>query len=233
MTLSSARRRPALTKLGAAATAVAMLFGALVAPPALAQKTAAANRLRGEPVTLNFVNADIEGVTRAMAAILRKQFVIDPRVKGTITLYSETPLTPNEAYLNYLSALRGLGFTVVDVDGIYKVLPEADAKLQAGTVSIGDASRRGDQVLTQVFRLQTTRTPTTWCAVLQAADQPEQHDQRQPRQQLARHHRLCRQPPAHRRRSSPRWTRPRAGDVEVIPIRYADRRPTWRRWCSA
>jgi general secretion pathway protein D len=74
-------------------------------------------------------------------------------VRGSITLYSEEPLTPNEAYLNFLAALRGLGFTVVEVNGIFKVVPEADAKLQAGTVSIDSVSRRGDQVITQIFRL--------------------------------------------------------------------------------
>jgi general secretion pathway protein D len=118
-----------------------------------AQTPATPNRFRGEPVTLNFVNADIEGVTRAMAAILKQQFVVDPRVKGTITLYSEEPLSPREAYLNFLAALRGLGFTVVEVGGLYKVVPEADAKLQAGTVSIGEVARRGDQVITQIFKL--------------------------------------------------------------------------------
>jgi general secretion pathway protein D len=123
----------------------------LAAPVAQAQSPNA--RFRGEAVTLNFVNADIEGVTRAMAAILKQQFVVDPRVKGTITLYSEEPLTPREAYLNFLAALRGLGFTVVESGGIFKVVPEADAKLQAGTVSIGDVSRRGDQVITQIFKL--------------------------------------------------------------------------------
>ena len=109
---------------------------------------------RGEPVTLNFVNADIEGVARAMSAILKQQFVVDPRVKGTMTLYSEEPLAPRDAYLNFLAALRGLGFTVVEVGGLFKVVPEADAKLQTGTVSIGDnPSRRGDQIITQVFRV--------------------------------------------------------------------------------
>ena len=114
---------------------------------------AVANRFRGEPVTLNFVNADIEAVSRAMAAILRQQFIVDPRVKGTMTLYSEQALSPREAYLNYLAALRGLGFTVVEVGGLFKVVPEADAKLQSGTVSVGEVNRRGDQVLTQIFRL--------------------------------------------------------------------------------
>ncbi|MFZ2650063.1 MAG: type II secretion system secretin GspD [Burkholderiaceae bacterium] len=110
-------------------------------------------RFRGEPVTLNFVNADIEGVARAMAVILKQQFVVDPRVKGTITLYNEVPLSPREAYLNFLAALRGLGFTVVEVAGLYKVVPEADAKLQTGTVSVGEVSRRGDQVISQIFKL--------------------------------------------------------------------------------
>ncbi|MBC7734571.1 MAG: type II secretion system secretin GspD, partial [Bacteriovorax sp.] len=141
-----------------AALACAMLVATFVqASHALAQSAnlrARGEAARGEPVTLNFVNADIEGVARAMSAILKQQFVVDPRVKGTMTLYSEEPLAPRDAYLNFLAALRGLGFTVVEVGGLYKVVPEADAKLQTGTVSIGEnTSRRGDQIITQVFRV--------------------------------------------------------------------------------
>lgn len=105
-------------------------------------------------VTLNFVNAEIEGVARAMAAITERQIMVDPRVKGTITLYSEQPLTPREAYLNFLAALRGQGFAVVEVQGLLKVVPEAEAKLQTGTVDVGAVKRQGDQVLTQIFRIQ-------------------------------------------------------------------------------
>lgn len=131
--------------------AVALLAAALL--PTAPHAQAPANRFAGDPVTLNFVNADIEAVSRAMGAILRQQFVVDPRVKGTITLFSEQPISPREAYLNYLAALRGLGFTVVEVGGLFKVVPEADAKLQTGTVAIGETNRRGDQILTQIFRL--------------------------------------------------------------------------------
>ena len=105
-----------------------MLCSALLPAPAAHAQTAAAksrNRApaaRAEPVTLNFVNADIEGVARAMSAILNQQFVVDPRVKGTMTLYSEVPLAPRDAYLNVLAGLRGLGFTVVEVGGLYKVV---------------------------------------------------------------------------------------------------------------
>ena len=142
-----------LRKAGATASALAVLLAATPLPMAYAQVAPNANRFRGEPVTLNFVNADIEGVARAMSAILRQQFVVDPRVRGTITLYSEEPLSPRDAYFNFLAALRGLGFTVVEVNGLFKVVPEADAKLQAGTVVIGEGGRRGDQVLTQIYRL--------------------------------------------------------------------------------
>lgn len=105
-------------------------------------------------VTVNFVNAEIDAVSRAMGVILGKQFVVDPRVKGTITVYSETPLSPREAYLNFLAALRGAGVAVVESGGMLKVVPEADAKVQTGTVTIGNNSQGGDQIATQIFRLQ-------------------------------------------------------------------------------
>jgi general secretion pathway protein D len=117
------------------------------------------------PVTVNFVNADVEAVTRAMAAMIERQIAVDPRVKGTITLYSEQPLSIREAYLNYLSALRGLGFTMVENGGLLKVVPEAEAKLQTGTVSVGEPKLRGDQILTQVFTLNH-ENPNNLVAVL-------------------------------------------------------------------
>ncbi len=117
------------------------------------------------PVTVNFVNADVEAVTRAMAAMIERQIALDPRVKGTITLYSEQPLSVREAYLNYLSALRGLGFTVVENNGLLKVVPEAEAKLQTGTVSVGTPALRGDQIVTQIFQLRH-ENPNNLVAVL-------------------------------------------------------------------
>ncbi len=157
------------------ATAVAAVA---LAPPLGAQTPAerpaaghSAALKSGTPVTLNFVNAEIEAVTRAMGAMLNRQFIVDPRVKGNITVYSETPLSVREAYLNYLAALRGLGFTVVENAGLLKVVPEADGKLQAGTVSIGDVKQRGDQILTQIFRLNH-ENPNNLVAVLRPLISP-------------------------------------------------------------
>ncbi|HEY8976730.1 MAG TPA: type II secretion system secretin GspD [Burkholderiaceae bacterium] len=123
------------------------------------------SRARGTPVTLNFVNADIEAVSRAIGAMLNRDILVDPRVKGNITVYNDKPQPLGEAYRNYLSALRGLGFTVVESGGFLKVVPEADAKLQTSTVSVGAPSQRGDVVLTQIFKLNY-ENPNNLVAVL-------------------------------------------------------------------
>jgi general secretion pathway protein D len=105
-----------------------------------------------EPVTLNFVNADIEAVARTMAAITGRNIVVDPRVKGTINLSTDRPVSPTIAYNQFLAALRLSGFTVVESGGLLKLVPEADAKLQGGTVSAGPPVA-GNQIVTQIFRL--------------------------------------------------------------------------------
>ena len=106
-----------------------------------------------EPVTLNFVNADIEAVARTMAAITGRNIVVDPRVKGTMTLSTERPVAPSVAYNQFLTALRLSGFTMVESQGLLKLVPEADAKLQTGAVYAGPAPAAGAQMVTQIFRL--------------------------------------------------------------------------------
>jgi general secretion pathway protein D len=169
-------------------------------------------------VTMNFVNQDIEAVTRAIGAMMNRQIVVDPRVKGAITVYSETPLTVNEAYLNYLSALRGLGFTVVENAGLLKVVPEADAKLQAGTVSIGNSGRRGDQILTQIFRLNH-ENPNNLVAVLRPLISPNNTINANPgnnslvitdyADNLARIGKII-----------AALDQPAAGDIEILPLKF-------------
>jgi general secretion pathway protein D len=108
-----------------------------------------------EPVMLNFVNADIDAVVRAIGQYTSRTFVVDPRVKGTLSLVTERPVTREQAYEQLLTALRLQGFTIVQTGNVARVLPEADAKLQGGAVVSPQASApRGDQLVTQVFRLQ-------------------------------------------------------------------------------
>lgn len=115
-----------------------------------AQQSAAA---RDAPVTLNFVNAEIEAVARAMASITGRQLVVDPRVKGTMNLSSELPLPPMVAYNHFLATLRLQGYTVVESAGLYKVVPESEAKLQGSVVTAGPVAPAGNQIVTQIFKL--------------------------------------------------------------------------------
>ena len=54
-------------------------------------------------VTLNFVNADIDAVIKAVAEITGRNFVVDPRVKGTINIVSAKPVPVSLVYPTLLS----------------------------------------------------------------------------------------------------------------------------------
>ena len=104
---------------------------------------------------LNFVGADIESVIKAVGHYTGMTFIIDPRVKGTLTLVSEKTLTKTQAFALLTSALRLQGFAVVTGDGYAKVVPEAEAKLQSSPTNVGGRGKnvQGDQVATQIFHL--------------------------------------------------------------------------------
>jgi general secretion pathway protein D len=121
----------------------------------LAQSTPAANA--GEGVTLNFQGADIEAVARTFASITGRNVVVDPRVKGTLTLVTDRPVSRAVALGQFVAALRLQGFTLVESGGLYKVVPEAEAKLQSAGVTIqeGDTGSLpgSNQIATQIFKL--------------------------------------------------------------------------------
>jgi general secretion pathway protein D len=131
-------------RLAAASLALCVLLGA--APAAVhAQRS-------NEPITLNFQNAEIDAVARTMAAITGRNIVVDPRVKGTITLSTDRPVPPAAAFNQFVATLRLSGFAVVDAGGLLKVVPEAEAKLQSGTVTV-NGTAGGSQIVTQIFRM--------------------------------------------------------------------------------
>ncbi len=108
-----------------------------------------------EPVTLNFVNADIDAVIKAVAEITGRNFIVDPKVKGTINIISARPVPRNLVYPTLLTALRMQGFAAVEGEGgVVKIVPEADAKQQGGAVSAGPVGAGGDRLVTQVITLR-------------------------------------------------------------------------------
>ena len=111
---------------------------------------------RGDHITLNFNAADIEAVARTMGVISGMNVVVDPRVKGQINLVSEKSVSPQVAMAQFLTSLRMQGFTMVESAGLFKVVPEADAKLQSAAVETSESAPKGAagaQITTQIFKL--------------------------------------------------------------------------------
>ncbi len=104
-------------------------------------------------ISLNFVNADVESVVKAMGEMTGQTFVLDPRVKGTLNISSPRPVSAATAYDIFLAALRMQGYAAVESDGVVRVLPEADARYYA-VPSSGRKSKAGGVMTTRVFTLR-------------------------------------------------------------------------------
>ena len=160
---TSRMARPALRR-GRDATAWLLCTALGLAPlaPAFAASRTGARQERDAgarpPMTIDLVNAEISSAVQAVAAATGRNFIVDPRVKGRISLQFKTPVPPQQVYLALLTQLRLTGYAVVEHDGVFKVVPEADARLQTTPVGVGNTSARipgrGDQVVTQVFELR-------------------------------------------------------------------------------
>jgi general secretion pathway protein D len=125
-----------------------------VAPQApAAQRAAAAPALKPNEVLLNFQNADIQGVVKAVSQMTKRNFLLDPRVKGQITIISAKPVSRGAAYQIFLSALKAQGFTAVEGFGVTKIVPAAEAKTNA-YVSTTDEPGGGEQIATHVLIMQ-------------------------------------------------------------------------------
>lgn len=104
-------------------------------------------------ITLAFQNTDIEPVAAAVAKATGQSIIVDPRVKGKISLMTPRPVTKQGALDLFSSGLRSAGFALVQVNGMYRVVPEADAKIQ-GNIVLTQGSQEGDQVVTRVFKIK-------------------------------------------------------------------------------
>ena len=137
-----------------ASTPAAAAPAAAPSPAAVGSTAPNATQSRvGGPVSLNFSAADIDAVARTMAVISGRNVVVDPRVKGVMSLVTTSPVTPVQALRLFSLQLRTQGFALVESSGLYVVVPEADAKLQSGTVAVGPVRNPGGQIQTQIFKL--------------------------------------------------------------------------------
>jgi general secretion pathway protein D len=104
-------------------------------------------------INLSFNNADVEAVISTVARATNRTIVVDPKVRGKISLSSSQALTPDQAIDSLSTALRMNGFALVNTAGGYRVVTEADAKLQSSQTYTSTTGVTGDQIITRVFQL--------------------------------------------------------------------------------
>lgn len=122
----------------------AWVLAALLAPAAA----------RAEPVTLNLKDADIGAVIGTISEITGKNFIVDPRVKGKITIISSRPMESDEVYQVFLSVLDVYGFSAVSSGKVVKIIPDANAKQIAVPTTDDGSPGRGDEFVTRVIELR-------------------------------------------------------------------------------
>lgn len=103
-------------------------------------------------VTLNFTNVDISALVKVMSELTRRNFVLDERVTGKVTIMTPTKISPDEAYQVLLSALEIKGFTAIEDGKVTRIIPTATAR-QSGLKVYQDGDRGAEGFITKLIRL--------------------------------------------------------------------------------
>tara|TARA_A100001015_G_scaffold275447_1_gene332724 strand:- start:16 stop:471 length:456 start_codon:yes stop_codon:yes gene_type:complete len=106
-----------------------------------------------EEVRINFRDADIRSVIESVAEITGKSFVLDPRVKGKVTIIAPQPIDSRLLYEAVLSAIQVQGFQAVRDGAVTRIIPFS----QAFNFAAGDG---GNQMRTEVLRIKHVQAAT-------------------------------------------------------------------------
>jgi len=102
----------------------------------------------------NLQDADIHSVINEVSLETGKNFIIDPRVNGKISLISSKPIKPNEVYDLFISVLGILGYSAIPSGNVIKIIPNMDAPETASRVASKQYPGKGDEVVVRVIPLE-------------------------------------------------------------------------------
>jgi general secretion pathway protein D len=105
---------------------------------------------QADTATLNMEDADIKTLISTVAEKTGKNFIVDPRVKGKVTVISHEAVSREELYQIFLSILEVHGFAAVPSGKSIKIIPDASAKQSGGSPNVAG---RGDEVVTRVVNV--------------------------------------------------------------------------------
>ncbi|GMT41816.1 MAG: type II secretion system protein GspD [bacterium] len=108
-------------------------------------------------VSMDFVNVDIAVVVKYISELSGKNFVIDEKVQGKVTIISPKKVSKEEAYKVFESILEVYGFVAVSSGSVIKIVPIAEARQKPGLVQIGPkiSEELRDQMVTQLITLKS------------------------------------------------------------------------------
>jgi general secretion pathway protein D len=109
---------------------------------------------KGAEVTLNLKDADINTLIATVSEVTGKNFIVDPRVKGKVTVISSSPMDAAGVYQTFLAVLQVQGFVAVPAGDAIKVIPESNARTEGGTLISGGRGDALDEFVTHVSTLQ-------------------------------------------------------------------------------
>lgn len=102
----------------------------------------------------NLQDADILSVINEVSQETGKNFVVDPRVNGKITLVSSKPLRQKEVYQVFLSVLSMVGYSAIPSGNVVKIVPNMESGEQATSVIAGKNGPKGDEVVVRIIPLE-------------------------------------------------------------------------------
>jgi general secretion pathway protein D len=109
--------------------------------------------LLAQTVTLNLKDADINALIGTVAEVTGKNFIVDPRVKGKVTVISSRAMSADEVYQVFLSILKVHGFAVVPSGEVMKIVPDVSAKQDSIPNVSDETPGRGDEMVTRVIQV--------------------------------------------------------------------------------
>lgn len=101
---------------------------------------------------LNLKDADIRAFVTQVADITGYSFVVDPRVKGKVTVLSSAPMNKDEIYDLFLAVLQVHGFTAIPGEEVIKVVQQVDAKQSAESLD-RFTQVPSEQLITRVIQI--------------------------------------------------------------------------------
>ncbi len=104
--------------------------------------------------SFDYPNADIEDIVKAMSKLTGINFIIDPNIKGKISIVAPSPITVAEAFQAFLSALSINGYALVRSGAFWKVISADKASRDNVQVYKGEYFPDADQYITKIFKLK-------------------------------------------------------------------------------